>query len=233
VNSGTTHLHQTNRSPSRSKIRNPVEVRLQESGSPGRRRLERAIAEKFSRVHGAHINEFLPYLLSLGTEDHTTAIAGLRLAGNSPLFLEQYLDRPVEQAISREFRVPVDRGQVVEIGNLVSVRPGAASALFALLPAILHSAGIRWVACTATPAVRALLSGLDFPWRSIADADPNAVNGGVDKWGSYYASGPTVIAGSVEAALRNAQATMPFALFDQDRAQRVSDIAGELRAARA
>ena len=141
-------------------------------------------------------------MLSLDLDDQPGAIAGLRFAGRSALFLELYLDRPVEQAVARRFLEPVDRGQVVEIGNLVSMLPGAAAMLFSLLPGLLEAAGVRWVTCTATPQVRAMLAKLGFPSTTICEADPAAVGDSVESWGSYYESRPLVIAGDVRLAAK-------------------------------
>lgn len=175
---------------------------LADAGSADRALLEQHVASRFARQYGATIDQFLPLLLRLDLGNQPGAIAGLRFAGRSALFLEQYLDRPVEQAVARRFCEPVDRHQIVEIGNLVSLLPGAASMLFALLPGLLDAAGVRWVVCTATPQVRAMLSGLGFPSKTICAADPAALGEGVGSWGSYYESRPRVIAGDVKVAAR-------------------------------
>lgn len=232
VDSGTEPVLRLKGSPRSSNSRNAATFFLQGPASEGRLQLERLVAEKFARVHGASISEFLPHLVGVAETDYVHSIAGLRFAAKGSLFLEQYLDRPIEQAISDSFRVPVDRCQIVEVGNLVSGRAGAATSLFALLPAILHSAGVRWVACSATPAVRALLAGLDFPSRVIADADPGALANGAGNWGRYYETRPVVIAGSVEAALRKVPGTMRLSSLNFDQARELSELADALRQAR-
>lgn len=175
-------------------------LRFASPESTDRRLLEHCVADRFERQYEARIEQFLPLLLSLDLAGQPGAVAGLRCAERSPLFLEQYLDVPVEQAISRCFLEPVDRDHVVEIGNLVSRMPGAASMLFAVLPLLLEEAGVRWVVCTATPQVRAILGRLHFPSVTICAADPEAIGDAIDTWGKYYDSRPTVIAGDVRAA---------------------------------
>jgi hypothetical protein len=194
--------------PAESPIRRSLAVtirpalRFAEEGAEGRADLERRVAQGFSRLYGARIEHFLPLLLSLDFEGNPGAIAGLRCAGSAELFLEQYLDVPIEQATSACFRQPVDRGQIVEIGNLVSTTPGAGSLLFAALPALLERAGIRWVACTATPQVRAMLKRLGFPIKTVCAADASVLGQDADAWGSYYDATPSVIVGDVRAAAR-------------------------------
>ena len=205
---------------------------LASADSLDRAALERRIAEKFASQFGARIEKFLPYLVSLAVAGEPGAVAGLRLARNSDLFLEQYLDLPVEQAISQALLTPVDRAQVVEIGNLASVAPGAASLLFGVLPTMLAEAGLRWVVCTATPKVRGMLDKLGFPTRPICAADPSALGEKQRDWGSYYDSCPMVIVGDTHAAAARAELDDGLQGLLQHLRTPIGQIAATLRAAR-
>ena len=174
---------------------------LDPADSSERDALEARIADTFARHYQARIEQFLPYLLSLKLSDELGAVVGLRLAEQAPLFLEQYLDVPVEQAVAAAYSTPIDRAQIVEVGNLASAAPGSAALLFGLLPIILHEAQIRWVVCTATPQVQAMLRRLEFPTRRICRADAEVLGDSKENWGSYYDSTPDVIVGDVEQAL--------------------------------
>ena len=173
---------------------------LVQEQSAERRQLESSITRKFERVYGAHLSHFLPELLRLGVSDELGAVVGIRPAGSGALFLEQYLDQPVEQPIARAFKTPVDRAQVIEIGNLAAEVPGMAYALFAVLATVLSRAGYRWVACTATPQVELMLSRMRFSSRTLCNADPARLEEGFADWGDYYASKPRVIVGDVRRA---------------------------------
>lgn len=207
-------------------------LRLASTECPDRAALEQRIADTFACQYGARIEHFLPLLLSLDLDGRPGSIAGFRFAARSALFLEQYLDVPVEQAIARRFREPIDRGQVVEIGNLVALLPGAGSILFAVLPRLLDAAGVRWVACTATPRVRTMLRKLGFPSQTICDADPAALGDGGESWGSYYESRPTVIAGDVRAAAKLARRNRDALRLEQILFEALMQAAGRLREAR-
>jgi hypothetical protein len=200
-----------------------------EAETAARSRVETRIAATFAQRYGATIDHFLPYLLCLSASQQLGAVAGLRLARESALFLEQYLDAPVEQAVSREFRTPVDRAQIVEIGNLASAVNGSAALLFALLPAILDAAGMRWVVCTATPQVLAMLGKLQFPTRTICAADPQLLEEGMDNWGSYYSSRPQVIVGDVRVAARRAENNRATAMLQRALDAPVRRIAAALK----
>lgn len=165
-----------------------------------RRAAERSIMRKFERAYGAHLTQFLPDLIKLSTSDELGAVAGIRTARSEVLFLEQYLDRPVEQAIAGAFMTPVDRDGIVEIGNLAANVPGSAYTLFAALATVLSRAGFRWVACTATPQVAFMLARMGFASQAICRADPSLLETDASDWGDYYASRPRVMAGDVRLA---------------------------------
>jgi len=165
-----------------------------------RRALELRLQQKFERSYGAQLTHFLPSLVRLHRCGELGAVVGVRAASESALFLEQYTDRRIEQFIAGAYKTPVDRDQVVEIGNLAAVVPGLAYTLFAILATLLNEAGFRWVACTATPQVEAMLARMQFSSRTICSADPTRLIEGSANWGNYYASRPNVIVGSVRDA---------------------------------
>ena len=204
-------------------------IRLEAADSPGRSELEVCIAKTFARHYDARVEHFLPLLLNLQLSSDLGAVTGLRLAGQSPLFLEQYLASPVEQAVAGAFNTPVERAAIVEIGNLASVAPGAAALLFGLLPILLHEAGIRWVVCTATPQVQSMLERLGFSTRKICSANAEVLGDSKDAWGTYYDSCPDVIAGNVEGAVACALKNRYVARLALTLAEPISRIAASFR----
>jgi Thermostable hemolysin len=92
--------------------RRPARARLEpvHRAHPGRAGFESFIAARFGRAYGAHVTHFLPHLL--GVRDglaHWQAAAGYAAAGVQTLFLEQYLDQPIERAISTALGRPIAR----------------------------------------------------------------------------------------------------------------------------
>lgn len=175
-------------------------VRLEPAGSPGRAILERQIAAKFSTRYDAQLDHFYPFLLALKNAERPLAIAGLRPARDGALFLENYLDCLAEQAVSSAFRKPVDRGQIVEIGNLVSTEPGASYVLFSILAPLLRDAGFRWVICTATAQVEGMLNKMRLAPKRVCAASPARLGEEAANWGTYYESRPHVIVGDLDLA---------------------------------
>jgi len=207
----------------------PLSLSLDDVNSAGRQELEAFVAGKFEHQHGARIDHFLPYLLGLRRSDRPGAVVGLRPADESELFVERYLDVPVEQAISQAFMTPVDRLRVVEIGNLAASMPGTACALFAVLAIVLHQAGFRWVVCTATPQVMTMLNRIQFPSRVICEADAACLGDDASSWGDYYASRPQVIVGDTEAAAYRVASDRALSASTFRLAQSISRIAATLR----
>jgi Thermostable hemolysin len=176
-------------------------------GEAGREPLERFVAAAFERAHGARVQAFMPSLLGLEDWSGTLRCAlGLRGAGPERLFLEQYLDRPIEEAIAAGAGLlrPVDRGSIVEVGNLAGRGCRAAVYLVAQLPRFLVHRGYTWVTFTATERVRELLAAFDAPLLDLGPADPARLAAGADDWGAYYRTRPRVMAGWLPDGLKGA-----------------------------
>lgn len=150
----------------------------------------------FGRKHAASVQSFMPTLLGFrDTAGGLKGVVGLRAAALEPLFLEQYLEVPVEQAIAAAAGREIRRGQIVEIGNLAGVNCRAAVRMVAQLPAHLVARDYRWIVFTATSAVREILQGFGAPLLELARADAAKIASGQDDWGSYYETDPRVFAG--------------------------------------
>lgn len=171
---------------------------------PQRRSFEQFIAERFSRAYGARLTHFLPHLLGVkDTLGRWQAAAGYAAAGAQPLFLEQYLDHPIEHALAEEVGRPIPRGSIVEVGNLAAASAGMARALIPQLARHLHRMGYRWVAFTATRALRNSFQRLGLRPLHLAEADPARLAERGANWGSYYEQDPMVMAGKISLGLQS------------------------------
>jgi len=127
-------------------------------------------------------------------------VIGLRAAAPAPLYLEQYLEQPIESAIAAATGQRVQRREVVEVGNLAGANCRAAMRMVAALPSYLLSHDYQWIVFTATSAVRGILQGFGAPLVELAQADGSRVADGSDRWGSYYEKDPRVLAGYLPAS---------------------------------
>jgi hypothetical protein len=171
-------------------------------GSPERSSVEQYIANQFQAVHGATIHEFMPILLTMSCHGRISAATGIRAATERPLFLEQYLTRPIEVAIYGAAGTPVRRSRVAEIGNLVATRGGASYLLFMVLTNMLEAANFDWVVFTATPQVQKSIAYLGLETHVLGAADPERLTrSSAEEWGRYYDNRPMVVAGQVADAM--------------------------------
>jgi hypothetical protein len=128
------------------------------------------------------------------------AIVGIRSAAEQKLFLEIYLDEPIEHAIANKTGEHVNREQIVEIGNLAESRPGDARLGIIASTMYLHTLGYRWVVFTAVPQLLNAFKRLGIEIQEMVAADPGRLS--VDQravWGSYYDEQPMVCIGDIAA----------------------------------
>lgn len=181
---------------------NPLpEFQLLPPRDDGRAEVKQFIRDRYNSAYGAEVTHFLPWLLTMQCLGHLSGSAGLQPADNAPLFLEQYLDVPVEQALGARLGEPVVRQSMVEVGNLVAARKGASHLLFLMFTAVLHTAGYQWIVFTATHALRNNLEKLGFPLVELKQVDSSTLSEEVRaEWGSYYSTEPVVMAGNLQHA---------------------------------
>lgn len=104
-----------------NKILSPApEFELSHRSDENRFEVEHFISQKFQQSYAADIHEFFPELLCMRCFGNISGTAGMRVAKNNPLFLEQYLDQSIEAELTKRAGKTVERSSVVEIGNLAS-----------------------------------------------------------------------------------------------------------------
>jgi hypothetical protein len=163
-----------------------------------RSELERFIAERFRIAYGAQVKHFCRQLLGMrDAAGAWQAAAGFSPAADGALYLEHYLDRPVEAVISDALGTRVPRGHIVEVGNLASAAKGFGCRFLPTLRGHLLEREFRWVVFTATRQVRAILEHLAFEACALAPAAPSRLPDGGVGWGTYYAHDPNVMAGYI------------------------------------
>jgi Thermostable hemolysin len=165
-------------------------------GSPARAEVEAFIHAVFKRAYNAEVTNFMPHLVALRDNNGVLMAAfGLKKASEGPLFLEQYLDEPIESLISKKLHKPISRDVITKIGNLAVANPRNAGVLIAHV--IQHSLdmGIEW--CVAT-AHHSLQNGVVKGGRDVYPlfpADKARLSPEEQaKWGSYYDRMPQVVA---------------------------------------
>ena len=184
--------------------------RLSEAGDPEREPLQQLISRSFERCHEASISRFMPLMVSAWKGFAPEAVAGIESASDNRLFTETYLDHPAEQDITRLAGVPVNRNQIVEIGNLASNDSQACKELFVILAELLYRAGFQWLICTVTPIVERQLRMMNFYPQLLGYADGKRLGKQTADWGHYYDCKPRIIAGSLATAFEHLHSTSQY-----------------------
>jgi hypothetical protein len=158
-----------------------------------------ALVEKtYARVYGATVTAHYPNFICLAKPDgEMSAVVGFRFAHEEPLFLEQYLDAPVENAVSAAFNQSVARERIVEIGSLAARRMRQSPRVYAALASYLKTFGVDFAVATVTSRLTRAFEALGFSSRSLARASADRLAGGRDGWGTYYDESPIVVAGAI------------------------------------
>jgi len=161
--------------------------------------LERFIYNSYRLAYGARVKQFMPLLVSLrNAKGDLLAVCGFRHAGAEKLFLETYLDEPIEDILTSKSGGRVAREDIVEVGNFAAFRPGMSRHMIAVLAAYIHEIGTKWIVFTATPGIRNAWGKLGIGLIPVCRANKERLDPACrDEWGSYYDDSPYVMAGNV------------------------------------
>jgi len=174
---------------------------------PGRDEAEAFVHKSFQAAYAADIRHFMPHFIRV--RDHQgqdRAIMGYRDAENYRLFLEVYLDEPIEVMLSDYLGYPVPRRDIVEVGNLAEAEPGDARLAIISATAFLHTAGYRWVVFTGVTKLRNAFRRLGLEPKELMEADQSRLTADERKeWGSYYQGRPVVCFGEIREGYDNLQ----------------------------
>lgn len=169
--------------------------------TPGREAAQAFIRKVYARRYRAVPHAFAPVLVTLQEGDEVVAAAGYCVAGASKLFLEQYLDAPIEQVVAARVGEGIARSTIVEVGHLSAARAGAGWRLIRWLGPHLAAHGLQWVACTMTHETRRMFLRAGIAPIALGPADPRALGQEARQWGTYYQHEPVVVAGHLQQAL--------------------------------
>ncbi|SKA10602.1 Thermostable hemolysin [Enhydrobacter aerosaccus] len=190
----------------------PASISLTERLTPGRAPVESLIEHVYAASYNAIIARHYPYLIGIHAEDGSViAAAGFRSAAEDQLFLEQYLTRPVEEAIAKKVRHPLPRAEIVEIGSFVSIGRGGSLFLFIALMELLRRNGFTYAVATVAESLGRMLRAFDIECLDLGAASPKVLPDHGTSWGTYYRTDPRVLAGPIASARRRIGAFLPEA----------------------
>ena len=183
------------------KLATPVLLTHTTAGSAQRPTAEAFVRDVFAEHYQASVSSFAPTLTLFEQDEQLIAAAGWRSAGDEPLFLERYLDAPIEHSVAQLAGQNVARDRIVEVGNLATTRQGSSVHVIFLLAEHFHRSGFEWVVFTATRELVRIFTRLGLPLLALAPADPSRLGDEAAAWGSYYDTKPIVVAGRIRLGL--------------------------------
>lgn len=193
-----------------------------------RLKAEEAVKRIFRTAYGADISYYLPFLLTAEINQRVAAVVGIRSAIAQPLFLEQYLNCPIETSIKNINGLDISRKNIAEIGNLVSCKTGISRQLFIVLAFALAQANIEWVSFTATTQVEQVLAKLSLQPVIIGQASEASLANGNGNWGSYYVDKPNVCIGNVYNAVHELKKSIAIREMTTKLEPTISQLAQQL-----
>lgn len=119
------------------------------------------------------------------------------VAPGQPLFLERYLDQPIEQRLATRHGAAVPRETIVEVGNLAVGGRASARLLIVALTDLLVAQGFQWVVFTGTAMLLSSFTRLGLCPLPLGPADPQRMGAELADWGNYYAGQPQLMGGAI------------------------------------
>lgn len=154
------------------------------------------IRQRFLAVHGSSAPVNYNRFMSRMRADDQGAALGYRRASEGMLFLEAYLDEPIELVLTRRFDTHIARSRVVEIGGLAANSSAALVSLWNSAVCELGDDTDLGVAVLIRP-LRAMFRRLGITVHELAPAHVERLGVQGAHWGSYYQNDPVVCAGSL------------------------------------
>ncbi|MFJ3681415.1 thermostable hemolysin [Pseudomonas sp. NPDC090208] len=181
---------------------------------PLRHDFEAFIQQRFRNAHNAEIHQFMPELFGMSDETgNLCAVAGVRPAASGALFLEHYLDEPIERAIEAHAARPVGREGIVEVGNLAASNLGSARLSIITITWLLAMGGLEWVTFTGNAGLVNSFNRLGLRPVTLCAADPMRLGDDRHAWGNYYDTQPSVHVGDIRSGFLHLSQSGVFQRF--------------------
>jgi len=195
-NLSLTNMTQSSPNQAVAQVERHFTVRFSKSDSADRDEIERFIIDTLHHTYGADVKRFKPYLMSLRDhENKLIAVCGLHSAATEKLFLESFLDKPIESLLTAHTGTPVKRADIVEIDNFSVAEMCMSHHLVTAINDQLYFTAKQWAVLTATPILFEVFVKFGIQPEIIADADIRLLNPEDRRaWGSYFEQKPQIMA---------------------------------------
>lgn len=165
-------------------------------------------SEQYRRHFDCDLQHFYPQYLCLERNGRLLGVCGYRNA-LGPLYLEQYLDAPVETLLTERCESVIERQSIVEVGGFALSKRALALYFMASLAPAFQQLGFTHAVCTATLPVRRCLRSLAIPSKHLGKALAERIVESDTDWGNYYVQRPAVIGGAIAATSARVEDLLP------------------------
>ncbi|ROQ21534.1 thermostable hemolysin [Marinimicrobium koreense] len=158
------------------------------------------IEQRFRAAYGRCPSLVVPSpLILVARSGLVMAAVGTRHAADQPLFLEDYLDHPIEQYLPPG--ALGHREGVVEIAHLAGAVEGVSRLFFPAIARWLVTQGVEWICFTGTQSIRLSFAKMGVKPRVLGPALPERLQGAAQDWGAYYQNRPEVVLAHVPSGV--------------------------------
>lgn len=154
------------------------------------------VVDRFDRMHSATpCLDYPAWIQVRGETQRPSATLGIRGAAEGRLFLETYLDQPIEALVSAALDKDIARSEIVEIGCLAATPSRSLIELWCETAETLR-ASHRVAVATLTRPLRSMFARVGIPLVELHSADPARL-ANADSWGRYYQLDPVICCGEI------------------------------------
>jgi hypothetical protein len=203
LNSALLNIDSSNYTKTLIALESNCSISVAKNHDKDRSQLQQFIAQSFHHAFQAKVDHFADLLIGCKSNDthHWMAAFGMSKLKDNKAYLEQYLDKPVEDYIAFMTGQKVNREEIFELGNLAADYPGATRRLIKKMTSMVYNQGGRWVVFTANNVVLNAFHKLNLNPQVISLADPNRLPNNGLNWGRYYKTNPQVMFISVPPSI--------------------------------
>ena len=167
-----------------------------------RPKLEAFISSTYKNVFNARLKNYLPNLVAAtSASNQIRAAFGYCDAAQGSLFLESYIDKPIESLLSERLGYSIERHKIVEVGNLSITKNTNSVKTMRDIASYLQGLEYEWIVCTATRYLRVLFIKSGSRPMTIAQASRSKVSNDGTDWGNYYVTTPEILVGNIDQSL--------------------------------